>query len=1145
MDPLSVTMTVVTLATFIKDLIDVGQNIKRSIDKVSENRRQIRDVADDILRVLAEMAELSRGHEGQSQAPALLSALEDLRADMLYVLSACRKIIPAQRSPGLRGFGSQIKVRMKRDDIEAKIRRLKEHVNKCYLEFTAFSAARIEVTTHRTDNTTLRVEQSLIVNHVENQVKLQRLEGMMARVLLETQFGQDVMNRTMEIIASGFLKDAAHHTIEFQYISAQALRLVDSLQQLQLAAISNSTLAPDTPLSDVTTLVLIKPVSATHVLYNILALTIQIEDSPAEIVFAYLQTIIRIGAFLSNLRMNSEAIAWYRMTIQILRRFSGAGFHSNSRVLSNLALSSLNLSCRYQNELRWDLAVETSQQAMDFCRLWQELFPDLDYRPLLSGILITHSENLRVTSQLEDSISNAEEPVAVCRGMVGESIDSGSAFAEYEWKAATFLQAFFTLVAAHASADRHLAAYEAANEGFRTLLRFPTGYPPSGTDIDISIDQLCRVAEENGLSLGMLADVTVLFRDLARLYPDIFAPHFLRILRAYAYLCQQHSPDFSSLRLFLEPGQGSPLPLDVSSNLELYIEHFDSYGGVIEDVIRAYPWDTWRDVAPLIKDIFGAKFQQAMSALYQITSQLIINPQSNPKILDWILDDVSNEILPLVTRSQQLVLMEIMAKIVEHLRTVTTTSPPPTECVLVDFSHGLWQAGLLDDAKRLCDEGEYLWRSRKNEDPAILSVFLMRRTFILWDMGEIPQAMEAAHKVKAVMEASPANVLHHYMIWKRILERTGRNWEALKLLSHVDAERALAVCRGEVDEYVDQQQYALVHCLTTLSNCLAAVGRNDEALGAARESTSIYILQAPIMRASYLYALRKEELGAHAFHTLSLRLTTSGELERALLNAEKATELYRESVSLAPRLLPTLASSLQNLASILWNVGRRDEGISACDGAVSIMWKVADNETYFLRALGNALDQLSRYVDEKGDIERAAAARSESSEVRWRIELLPPEPQFLFSDIETECDDDDDDDRDWETATESENETHKPSDATTDIDVVVSEAARLAFMKTVPSTETQIEQSEVSTEGADSSKGLQAVMEEVPVVSQAENRVSEDTTAKPVTSPPRATDILSTPLELKLQLRSTPMDIIWWSLVAVLGVTLAAVWSRG
>ncbi|KAJ6499877.1 hypothetical protein DFH09DRAFT_844817, partial [Mycena vulgaris] len=178
-------------------------------------------------------------------------------------------------------------------------------------------------------------------------------------------------------------------------------------------------------------------------------------------------------------------------------------------------------------------------------------------------------------------------------------------------------------------------------------------------------------------------------------------------------------------------------------------------------------------------------------------------------------------------------------------------------------------------------------------------------------------------------------------------------------------------------------KHGLVHSLTTLSNCLAGVGRNDEALLAAQEATSTYSLCAPRMWGS-LYTYRREELGGNVFHALSLRLVASGQLETALLNAERATELYRESVSLAPRHLPTLASSLQNLASILWNIGRRDQSISACDEAVSIVRKVADNETYFLGTLGEALDQLAGYLAEKGDNEGAAAAMYESAEVRRR-----------------------------------------------------------------------------------------------------------------------------------------------------------------
>jgi hypothetical protein len=135
---------------------------------------------------------------------------------MLYVHSKCRKISSVQL-PGLRGVRSQFKAWRKRDDLEEKIRRLKEHVSKCYSQFTvstifymilvlmslqAFSAARIERNTLHIEQNTLRIEQTLIVNNVENQVKARRLEGMMAQVLLETQFGQNVMNRTVEIISA-------------------------------------------------------------------------------------------------------------------------------------------------------------------------------------------------------------------------------------------------------------------------------------------------------------------------------------------------------------------------------------------------------------------------------------------------------------------------------------------------------------------------------------------------------------------------------------------------------------------------------------------------------------------------------------------------------------------------------------------------------------------------------------------------------------------------------------------------------------------------------------------------------------------------------------------------------------------------------
>lgn len=54
---------------------------------------------------------------------------------MLYVHSECRKI-PVVQLPGFRGLRSQFKAWRKRDDLEGKIGRLKEHMSKCYSQFT-------------------------------------------------------------------------------------------------------------------------------------------------------------------------------------------------------------------------------------------------------------------------------------------------------------------------------------------------------------------------------------------------------------------------------------------------------------------------------------------------------------------------------------------------------------------------------------------------------------------------------------------------------------------------------------------------------------------------------------------------------------------------------------------------------------------------------------------------------------------------------------------------------------------------------------------------------------------------------------------------------------------------------------------------
>jgi hypothetical protein len=48
--------------------------------QVNENRRHIRDLTNEVVKILYNLAKLTRGHEDMFRGPELLSALENLKA---------------------------------------------------------------------------------------------------------------------------------------------------------------------------------------------------------------------------------------------------------------------------------------------------------------------------------------------------------------------------------------------------------------------------------------------------------------------------------------------------------------------------------------------------------------------------------------------------------------------------------------------------------------------------------------------------------------------------------------------------------------------------------------------------------------------------------------------------------------------------------------------------------------------------------------------------------------------------------------------------------------------------------------------------------------------------------------------------------
>ncbi|KAJ7782551.1 hypothetical protein DFH07DRAFT_949340 [Mycena maculata] len=677
MEALTLATTVLAFATFIKDLIELGQSIKESIEKVGENRRQIRELANDVLRSLADIANLTRGKEDDYQAPALLGALGDLKANMLHVLSVCRKVIPAERRLGLRGIGSQVKIWMKRDEVEREIRRLKEHVNACYIKFTAFSAARIEETaacveettaltaetTARiedmsldTVNTTLRVEQTLIVNHVESRVQLRRLEGMMAQVLLETPFGQNVMDRTVEIISY----DQNHDSLESQYLSVQIMHLIESLQHL----VAGGNFDLDLNILSDGKDMFIAPTTPLHLLHQILGMILDIQNGTLRPwISPERHLIFNLGPHMCNLGLISEAIAWELLVIQILGH--GAPSDCSGRFMAHLARSRRKLSQYYRRQLRHELALQASEQSLRILRSFSD--PPLDLWEISMATLVTHSMNLCQVGQHEVAITIAQEAVVTCRPMVAGVIQFASDMsANEEYSVVISSEAFFAMALSLSTVGRHLEAYEASKEGFRTVLKF-SGFirHPAGTFIDSFIHQICKVAEEDELSLSMLRETVLLFRDLARNYPEEFSPQFLRLLYAYMYLDEQKtSPNFSAslktLRIFLEPESRSPPPSLGESNNFFVIS--DQYGGVTEDVIRGcyvLPLETEDIRAPLLRKIFLSNFDQAITILQGVASSSTTESWHPGHHLTWALYDIIDVLLPSLPHSQQLVLLQL------------------------------------------------------------------------------------------------------------------------------------------------------------------------------------------------------------------------------------------------------------------------------------------------------------------------------------------------------------------------------------------------------------------------------------------------------------------------------------------------------
>jgi tetratricopeptide (TPR) repeat protein len=301
------------------------------------------------------------------------------------------------------------------------------------------------------------------------------------------------------------------------------------------------------------------------------------------------------------------------------------------------------------------------------------------------------------------------------------------------------------------------------------------------------------------------------------------------------------------------------------------------------------------------------------------------------------------------------------------------------------------QALVLSDMGRFAEAETVLHDAKKRwNSPNPHWLLTVVESSILRQTGRVDQALlllenSTSSIAKSASDTTPSDTWFIYFLFSDLSSTqldVGQTQNALET-----AKRAVVKCRELHFSYPHKlrPRLAVAYALTTLSNCLAAVGRSDAGLAEAREAVTIYA--GLPWRQFCPVGYRPEEFSSKAFHTLSLRLAASGHPDEALINAEKAVEEYRELVSLAIRYTPSLADGLRNLALRLWDVDRCDESIRALKEAISILQGVADQlpMAHHLPALADALELLAEHLPMQGDAAGASAAVFECFDIRGRL----------------------------------------------------------------------------------------------------------------------------------------------------------------
>ncbi|KAG6841466.1 hypothetical protein C0991_010891 [Blastosporella zonata] len=411
-----------TLANCLKNIISLAQDLKRTVDKIPQNRRNARKLSDELVQGLLDIENFYKARESMLEGtPELEDALANLLKQTQAVQERCVQLFTQHTKTGWRKIGAAMKAWRDCDQVEQEISELKDLVHECYRKFTMMAITRLEqpvnhinIVATTAEGTMLDESQTVMLGHMESFLTILQGSGSMGGPPpVFTQPSKDVINalylhQQVENISNSLSDLSVSQTFAMEEPNDSYLRPFKPI-------VSRFTPGPtQKDRDDAHREVVAKTLDIISLLKGDSA-DLSIQDGAWEMV--------NLAIRLYGLEMYSDAEEMGRWNVTMFRALVA----TNPAVYEPyLSLSLRNLS-RYKSQNKdHEGAAAVITESLEILRRHVQENPTLERRSQLSNTLNEYWSIMNNKGDVEKALEVAKEAVAITESIRAETTAWGS-----------------------------------------------------------------------------------------------------------------------------------------------------------------------------------------------------------------------------------------------------------------------------------------------------------------------------------------------------------------------------------------------------------------------------------------------------------------------------------------------------------------------------------------------------------------------------------------------------------------------------------------------------------------------------------------------------------------------------------------------